>query len=459
MLNVWNSTPLQYKLIAGADLTEESLYELFKEYSTDYEIDGLIIEINDAKLRLELGYETSTNNPCFARAYKADFEETAETEVIEIKRQISKRGYFKPVAVIKPVRLDGATVTNIYVDNERWILAYGIGKGTKLVVKRSGMVIPRIVKVEGVNTLGTDELNDLFDKQWGKVKIDEFKAMIGINPSLSKYEYPQQFTDNLAVWNETGVEIMLIEPTDEVQIQRNIAFFENIKTKGVSDGIITELYEKGFKSIKDILFLIRNKRYEIESWEGWGDKRAEILINSIQSALSLATLPQIMHASGFFIGLGSRKLELVVHFKTKPTFDQLVAVDGFSDISAKSYLAGYDRFWMFVSDAGIVINEFTKREAEGDRLKDFVCVFTKFRDKNMEDLITSNGGTIGSSVSRKTTHVIVAEFNGGSTKEEKAKELGIKIYDKAGFESYLKIQLGLGAKTNKPESKEPTFSW
>ena len=131
-----------------SDLSEDLLISLFKEYSVDYEIDGLIIEVNDLNLQNQLGRETSSNNPVFARAFKhPSFEQSAETEIIGISWNISKQGYLKPTLHISPVKLDGVTVSNVTGNNARFVKDMGIGVGAKVVVKRSGMVIPIIADV------------------------------------------------------------------------------------------------------------------------------------------------------------------------------------------------------------------------------------------------------------------------------------------------------------------------
>ena len=142
-LNKGQKIKVQYYICELGDLSEGLLIELFHKFSTEFEIDGLIIELNDLSLQNKLGRETSSNNPVWARAFKhPSFEQSAETDVIGISWNISKQGLLKPILHITPVKLDGVTVSNVTGNNARFVKDLGLGVGAKVVVKRSGMVIP-----------------------------------------------------------------------------------------------------------------------------------------------------------------------------------------------------------------------------------------------------------------------------------------------------------------------------
>jgi DNA ligase (NAD+) len=426
-MNMYNVTPVPYVLVEGRNITEEYMYKLFKEFGEVYDIDGLIVEVNSAMLRRELGYETSTNNPCFARAFKGDFEEIAETEVVEVRRQISKQGYLKPVLGIKAVRLDGATVTSIFVDNERWIAAYGIGIGSKIKVKRSGMVIPRVVEVEGVKVLPPAEFNKLWNKH-KNTNNSLCQEMFGIR--TDNYMLPPEFLDGQAKWNENKIEIVMNEVTDDIQIQRNIAFFEILEADGISDGIITELYNKGYKTIKEILNLSAD---EMKQWDGWGEVRASNVWLSMHTALNKAELASLAHASGFFKGLGSTKLKWVFnkYYDTKPTHDQLMQIDGYSDKSAVSFLEGYDQFHSFIGEAGITIPAKPIMKTDYSH----VVVFTGFRDSELEKYIQGRGYKTVSSYTKEVTILVAKDILSSSSKIEKARKNGARIIELGDFKS------------------------
>lgn len=403
LLNEGQSVKIPYELIKISELTEEKLLELFKNWSKDYEIDGLIIEINSLNLQEKLGRETSTNNPVWARAFKSpQFEQKAESEVIGITWNISKQGLLKPTLNITPVRLDGVTISNITGNNARYIMENGLGKGAIIVVKRSGMVIPVVESV------------------------------------IKKVEWEMPTIDNTNLeWNENGVELITTTETDEQKIKQLISFFKVLEAKNVSEGVITQLWNAGFNSVKKILL---GKKEDFQKLDGFGTRKAEIVYNSLQNCIKDVPLSKLQHASGLFWGLGSKKLALLEHFENKPTLEQILEIDGFATKSALSYLDGYDKFNEFIKDLPITIkkNKLAKIDVESSSLDGQTFVFTGVRLPDYEKIIENYGGKVGSSVSKNTTYLVVKEKGSGSSKETKAIGLGVKIFTVEELKDFLK---------------------
>jgi NAD-dependent DNA ligase len=235
-------------------------------------------------------------------------------------------------------------------------------------------------------------------------------------------------------WNDNGVELCVAN-TDEQQMKKIISFFEILSTDNVSEGVIKQLYEAGFKAVSEILNLTKT---DFEKIDRFGKRKAEIVYNSIKKSTTNVSLSKLMHASNLFVGLGSKKLELLIHFKEKPSFEDIIKIEGFSDISAKAYLDNYDNFYEFIKDLPVTIE--TEKEivtTTGDLLGK-VFVFTGIRMKNEEEILISRGATIGDSVSKNTTHLVCKDTNSGSSKLEKAKSLGVKIMDVEELLSFLK---------------------
>jgi NAD-dependent DNA ligase len=398
-LNVGQSVKVQYHICQISDLDEDLLIQLFHQYSTDYEIDGLIIELNDLSLQNKLGRETSSNNPCYARAFKhPSFEQSAETEIIGISWNISKQGYLKPTLHINPVKLDGVTVSNVTGNNARFVKDLGIGIGAKVVVKRSGMVIPIIADV------------------------------------ITPVEFQMPDVANID-WNENGVELVTLVETDEQKLKKIVAFFEILEADNVSEGVITQLWDAGHKTIKDILSL---KKSDLEKIDRFGKRKAEIVYNSIQKSITGVQLSKVQHATGIFKGLGSKKLALLEHFTTKPTLDQVMAIEGFAEVSAKSYIDSYDEYFDFVKDLPITIEEKVKAVDVGTDLEGKQFVFTGVRRADLESVIESRGGKIGSGVSKNTTYLVMKAIGSGSSKEKKAIDLGVQVITVEQLENLLK---------------------
>ena len=389
-LNKGQKIKVQYYICELGDLSEGLLIELFHKFSTEFEIDGLIIELNDLSLQNKLGRETSSNNPVWARAFKhPSFEQSAETDVIGISWNISKQGLLKPILHITPVKLDGVTVSNVTGNNARFVKDLGLGVGAKVVVKRSGMVIPIIADV------------------------------------ITPVEFVQPTIEGVEIdWNEAGIELITLTETDDQKLKKIVAFFEILEADNVSEGVITQLWDAGYKSIKDILTL---KTSDLEKIDRFGKRKADIVYKSIQKSVSNVQLSKLQHATGIFKGLGSKKLVLLEDFKTKPTVDQVMSIEGFAEVSAKSYIDSYDIFFDFIKDLPVTITEKVQAVKVGTDLEGKSFVFTGVRRPDLESDIESRGGKIGSGVSKTTTHLVMKAIGSGSSKEKKAIDLGVEV--------------------------------
>lgn len=382
-LNSGQRVKVNYHICMISELTEDLLIDLFHKLSPDYEIDGLIIEINDISIQNRLGRETSSNNPVWARAFKhPSFEQTAESEVIGISWNISKQGLLKPIIHINPIKLDGVTVSNVTGNNARFVKDMGIGVGAKVLVKRSGMVIPLIV--------------------------DVLETVDFIQPTIEGVEVD---------WNEAGIELITLTETDDQKLKKNVAFFEILEADNVSEGVITQLWEAGHKTIKDILNLTK---VDLEKIDRFGKRKASIVFNSIQKSVKDVQLSKLQHATGIFRGLGSKKLVLLEQFTEKPSVDKVMVIDGFAEKSAKSYIDSYDEFFDFIKDLPVTIEEKVEVAPVGDDLVGKQFVFTGVRRKDLNEVIESRGGKIGSGVSKNTSYLVVKATGSGSSKENKA---------------------------------------
>jgi DNA ligase (NAD+) len=400
-LNVGQSSKVEYHICKISELTEDLLIGLFQKFSTEYEIDGLIIEINDLTLQDNLGRETSSNNPVWARAFKhPSFEQSAETDVIGISWNISKQGLLKPILHISPVKLDGVTVSNVTGNNARFVKDLGLGVGAKVVVKRSGMVIPIIADV------------------------------------ITPVDFVQPTIEGVEVdWNENGIELITLTETDDQRLKKIVAFFEILEADNVSEGVITQLWDAGYKTIKDVLSLTTS---DLEKIDRFGKRKAQIVYNSIQKSVSGVQLSKLQHATGIFKGLGSKKLVLLEDFTTKPTVDQVMTIEGFAEVSAKSYIDSYDIFFDFIKDLPVTIAEKVESVKVGTDLEGKSFVFTGVRRKDLEEVIESRGGKISSGVSKTTTHLVMKVVGSGSSKEKKAIELGVEVITVEQLEKLLK---------------------
>lgn len=378
-----------------SDLSEEYLKELYLKFSIDYTIDGLIIEVDDISLWKE---RERNGNPKWAVAFKSpNFEEVVETTCIDIENGISKDGNIIPVAILTPVKLDGAIVSRVTLNNYSFMKEMGIGIGSRVLVKRSGQVIPLITKV------------------------------------IDKKDFILPDIEGGVEWR--GVHLSTLLETDEQKIKKIYAFFNIIGVEGVSDKTFELLYNSGFKTIKDILNMSKK---DFSLLERFGDRKSKNVYNAIQSKTKDIALPVLQHATSIFRQLGKKKLVLLEYFETKPTIEEIVKIDGFSDILAKNYLDGYDEFWEFIKDLPITYTKTKKVEAVSNDLEGKSFCFSGFRDKVSEQEIESRSGLIVSSISKTTTYLIMKEQGSGSSKETKALSLGVIVLDREGLVELLK---------------------
>jgi len=400
-LNNNQKVKVPYHICGILDLSEELLISLFKEWSQEYEIDGIILEVNNLATQESLGRETSSGNPVWARAFKHEsFEQKAESEVIGISWNISKHGLLKPIVHINPIKLDGVTVSNVTGNNARFVKDMGIGVGAVVVVKRSGMVIPKIIDV---------------------TKTVDFEE-----PAVEGAEIG---------WNEAGIELIALSETEDQKFKQVVAFFEILEADNVGEGVVKQLWDAGYKSVREILSLTVS---DLEKLDRFGKRKAQIVFDSIRKSVTGVQLSKLQHASGIFQGLGSKKLALLEGFSEKPTLDQVMAIEGFAEISAKIFVDNYDIFLAFVDSLPVTIAEKVEVAAVGDDLAGKQFVFTGVRRKDLEEIIASRGGIIGGSVSKNTTHLVMKAKGSGSSKETKALSLGVEILTVEELEDLLK---------------------
>ena len=387
-LNETQKVKVPYKILKLSDLTEESLKEIYKEFSKDYEIDGLILEVNDMVLWNELG-RGRNSNPNGSIAYKSGFEQIGETRVIDIEWSISKDSRLIPVAVLEPITLDNAIIKRVTLNNASFMKSMQIGIGSTAKVIRSGGVIPLITEV------------------------------------LTKMPFTMPDID--CEWDENHVHLRTISETDDQRKKKLFAFFNIIGVENVSDKTFDLLFDSGYKTVKDVLSMSKE---DFLTLDRFGDKKAANVYHDIQSKTKNIPLAKLQHATGIFQGLGSKKLALTEYFETKPALEEVVKIDGFSDISANMYISGFDKFFEFIKDLPITWTRTKQVEVVSNDLDGKQFVFTGFRDKAIEEIIKSRNGSIGSGISLKSNFLVMNEKGSGSAKEAKALELGVTVLDK-----------------------------
>ncbi len=422
-------------------LTMDWLGEFFhrqKEHQT-YDVDGIVV-IADRPVNYEERL-IRTKNPEYGFAYK-ELGQEYETTVTHIVWKASKHGVLTPVVhvVDTPVGDTGFTIRHPTGHNAKFLQTHGIGVGAKIVVVMN--TIPDIVRT-----------------------VEGYK----VEPALPPVDkYPSGSWE----WNETGVEIVLKHLSREVQIAKLYEFFkkDKINAKGWGEKTVEKLFSAGYNTLKKLLETDKAGFMEVPI-EGIGEKGLDNLIRSRDLALPNASLATIMAGTTTFgHGIGKRMIQKVIDvypniLDFNPSLEQIMAIEGFADITAQKFVDGLPKFKVFIADIPILQRAARGKlvavggigsppkpgkaaaiapigTPTGESLAGKVVMFTGFRDAQLEAAIKAAGGSVKGSggVTKKVNYVISDGPKGkGSSKEKKAIQYGIPTPDIATFKGMFGI--------------------
>ncbi len=381
-----------------------------------YEIDGMVIKVNDVELQQQTG--STTHHPRWAIAYKFKARQ-ATSKLVKVEFQVGRTGSVTPVAKIEPVHIAGVTVSSISLFNADVIKEKDLRIGDTVIVERAGDVIPYIVK-------------PLTELRTGKEKKIIFPHNCPVcNDPLVK-------PDGEAVWRCVNINC-------EAQVVERIIHFVSkdamdIRTLGESN--IRKFYSLGFlKNIPEIYSLDYE---EIAKLEGFGQKSIENLRNAIEKSKS-----QNLHRLIF--GLGIRYVGEATAKTLAKSVDSIFDLQNFSienlhllkDIGNKvsesifDFFHNNDNIEMLQKLARIELNiKGDKAEDKTGKLTGQTFLFTgtlpNLKRPEAEKLAEDNGGKLLSSVSKNLNYLVTGEAAG--SKLEKAKKIkSIKIINEEDF--------------------------
>ena len=401
-------TIVNHIIIKNEDLHSNNLCEILIENknNSDYNIDGIIIQSNKKYVR------NKKDNPKYAVAFKMTITDNLiEAEVDEIEWNIYKHKLLKPRIKIKPVNLNGITISYTSGFNAKYIVEKSIGKGTIIEITRSGDVIPYIVSI--------------------------------IKPS-QKPDMP----NILYKWNENGVDI-IVEDDDynTSDIKMISSFFSSMGIKNLNDATVKKIFNNGFDTL---LKIFQANTEDFEKIDGFGKKLADKVINNIHNGLKDTTIDVLLGSSGIFgEGMGKRKIKLL--FDNIPDLMDIYSdmsneelrtminqLDGFSDKTTDKIIVNLPKANKFLEQVKPYVLYESKEKEHTEKLKDITVLFSGFRNEELEKRIVSNGGKILTSVSKNLKILIVKDKEGSSSKIEKAIKLNIKIlFEEEFIETYL----------------------
>lgn len=394
------------KMMSGGALHDDRLAEYLEERRqfTRYEIDGIVIDVNDTDERVKMNPTRDTLNPAYSIKYKvADAANLAQARVVQVHWAPSKHAYLKPRIEIEPVDLVGVTITFCTGFNAGFIANNNIGPGTVIEVTRSGDVIPFCQKVIQSTTAQMPE-EDYAWVDGGTVDIQ-----------LTSYE------DN-----------------EDVQVYRMVDFFSGIEAPLLKEGSVRKLYAAGYTTLESI---ITAEESELAHVLGANGMKA---YDGLKTALDEIPLYKLIGAHSIERGIGVRRMKKLQQALSKDELlDASVAViesqDGFDTTTAELVVAAIDRFKEFYENVDGYVTVASDDAMASGAMSGENFVFTGFRDKTLAAVAESMGGNQQSSVSGKTTLVVTTDPKSNTGKIKKARDLGIKIVSVADFRDMIGV--------------------
>ncbi len=382
-----------------------------------YEIDGIVIKVNDIALQEELGFTAKA--PRWAVAYKYPAHQ-ATTVVKDIQVNVGRTGVLTPVAILEPVQVGGVTVSRSTLHNMDEVQRLGVQIGDTVLIERAGEVIPHVLKVvkEGKNR----------------------------RPFVMPKECPVCGTKIHKAEGE--VAYRCVNAACPAKLKESLLHFAGrhaMNIDGLGAKIVDQLVDKGL--VKDFADLYSLKLEQLAGLERMAEKSAQNLLDEIEASKS-NSLARLIYALGIpFVGERTAQL-LAEHFGSldklaSATVEELSEVPEVGPKVAASIVEFFSepanrKLVEKLRKAGLRFTE--ERKAPRDsRLAGKTFVFTgalahRSREE-AEELVVSHGGKVSSSVSKKTDYVVVGSEPG--SKYDKAKSLGVTILDETQFEKLL----------------------
>ena len=415
---------VEYKVVTAKNIYETVEWFSEKVKTNDFPSDGLVLLYDDISYGESLG--STAKFPRNAIAFKwAD--ETAKTKLTEVEWSASRTGLINPVAIFEPVELEGTTVSRASVHNISIVKELKLGIGDTIEVYKANMIIPQIAQ----NLTKS-----------GSLEIPDKCPVCGEKTSIHK---------------ENDVEVLFCENPDCLAKKiKSISLFvsrDAMNIDGMSEATIEKFISKGFLHELADLFKLNRYKDEIISMDGFGEKSYEKLVKAAETA-KITTTAKFIYSLGIAnIGLSnarmvckafSNDLEKIRH----ASIDELVEIDGVGEIIAESFV----KFFANENNNHMVddlLDIVTLEDEENDNANDmegmnFVITGSVNHFSNRSDvkeLIEGRGGKVTGSVTSKTKYLINNDSTSNSSKNKKAKELGVQIITEDEFIDMFSIKL------------------
>lgn len=408
---------VEYKKVTEKNLFQEMDY--FATHIKEYDLpsDGLVLIYNDIAYGNSLG--STSKFPRDAIAFKWE-DEIRETTLLEIEWSPSRTGLINPVAIFEPVELEGTTVSRASVHNVSIMEGLELGIGDKILVYKANMIIPQIADNNTrSNNIEIPKTCPACGEETQLEQLNQVKALYCTNQQCQ---------------------------VKKVKSFALLASRNALNMDGLSEATLEKLLEKGYLHTFVDLFKLEQYQEQIIEMEGFGEKSYENLIASIDKARK-TTLPKVIYGLGIAnIGLANAKMickEFQYRMKEmeEATVEALSTIDGVGEVIATGWREYFD------DQANIKnVNEFIQElEIEQQAIQEdsltlqginFVITgsLEQYQSRNeLKEMIENKGGKVTGSVTSKTQYLINNDTLSSSSKNKKAKDLGIPIISEEDF--------------------------
>ena len=413
-------------------VTEENILDtvsLFEQKIDSYDIpsDGLVLTFEDIAYGQSLG--RTAKFPRHSIAFKwAD--ELRETTLKEIEWSASRTGLINPVAIFEPVELEGTTVSRASVHNISILRSLKLGTGDRITVYKANMIIPQIA--ENLTKSDTIEIPETCPVCGGRTEVRQ------INEVQSLY----CTNENCAAKQIKAFSLFVSR--DAMNID------------GLSEATLEKFVDMGFIHEFADLFHLDRYRDQIVEMEGFGERSYQKLIESVNKARN-TTLPRVIYSLGIAnIGVANAKMlckffEYDMQKLQEADVETLSAIEGVGEVIASafvSYMRQEDNIQKIQALMAELQIEIPKVDEGSQTLSGMNFVITGglefFANRNeLKDAIESKGGKVTGSVTSKTTCLINNDVASASSKNKKARDLGVPVISEKDFMAQYGIEASI----------------
>ena len=407
---------VEYKFTQRASLADDIAKFESKIVENDIPSDGLVLLMDDIALGERLG--STAKFPRNAMAFKwSDERQTTKLKYIEWSP--SRTGLINPVAVFEPVELEGTTVSRASLHNVSIFEELMLGVGDEISVYKANMIIPQVYEnLTKSNTEKIPKICPACGRDTTIKKDNESKVLLCTNPDC-QIKHIKQYA--------------LMASRDALNID------------GLSESTLEKFLSKGFIKSDSDLFHLDKFKDEIINMEGFGKRSYEKLITALDEAKN-TTVSRFLYSLGI-AGIGSANAKMIAKYFDNDidriisaSKDDLRKIEGIGEVLAGSIEDFFksEKNIENVESLRKILKFETEENGGGDKFAGKVFVITgsltHFSNRNeMKELIEKNGGKVSGSVSSKTNFLINNDTDSNSSKNKKAKELGVEIISEEDF--------------------------